>query len=279
MVALYTLYQGVAFVFGLVIGSFWNVCIARWPEDRSVVAPRSACPACGTPIAAWDNVPVLSWLVLGGRCRACGAPIAPTYPLVELLGGLLAFLAWRRFVPTPADLDVAHVAAALVYFVFVSALVVGAFIDIRHRILPDQVTLAMVPVGLAAGVLLPALGYVGWLDIGWRGAALGALLGGGFFGSAALLGRVFTGVEALGWGDVRLVTAIGAFLGPPGVMVVTFWGTFVQAFLGIVATIVAQRRVYLPFGPTLAAGALAYVYYGDVLVAAWLPMFARAWTP
>ncbi|MCA9568671.1 MAG: prepilin peptidase, partial [Myxococcales bacterium] len=131
MVALYPLYQGVAFVFGLVIGSFWNVCIARWPEDRSVVAPRSACPACGTPIAARDNVPVLSWLVLGGRCRACGTPIAPTYPLVELLGGLLAFLAWRRFVPTPADLDVAHVAAALVYFVFVSALVVGAFIDIR----------------------------------------------------------------------------------------------------------------------------------------------------
>ena len=274
MMALHPLYQVVAVLLGLVLGSFWNVAIARWPRDASLL-PRSACPACGEPVRATDNVPVLSWMVLRGRCRACDWTIPATYPLTELLGGLTGFLLYRRFVPSAADLDVAHLAAFGLFLVFASGLAIGAFVDLRDRILPDQVTLQLLPVGLIGAVTLQALGYTDWLALGWRESAMGALAGGGFFAAVALSAWASSGVEALGMGDVKLLAMIGAFLGPPGVFVVAFGASASQAVLSLAATVITQRRLYLPFGPALAAWAMAYLLYGDVLLRAWFPMFAR----
>ncbi len=274
MSTLHLLYQLAAVALGLVLGSFWNVCIARWP-DASVIRPRSRCPACRESIAAFDNIPIVSWFILRGHCRCCGTPISPTYPLIELLGGLLGFLLYRRFVPVPADLDEAHLAAFALYFTFASALVVGAFIDVRDHILPDETTLWTIPIGVGGAALLQALGYTGWLDLGWREAVLGATAGWVFFKAMAWSAYGFTGVEALGEGDVRLLAAIGSFTGPLGVLFVAFGASATQAVFGLAATAILRQRVYLPFGPALAYWALTYVLYGDVLLEAWFPMLAR----
>lgn len=274
MIPLHALYQVVAVVLGLVVGSFWNVAIARLPRDKSLL-PRSRCPACGTPVRAADNVPVVSWILLRGRCRACSWPIPATYPLTELLGGLTGFLIYRRFVPEPSAVDLPHLMAAALFLVFGSGLAIGAFVDIRDRILPDQVTLFLIPIGLVGAALLQALGYTGWLSLGWREASLGVLAGAAFFGGVSLAAYASTGVEALGMGDVKLLAMIGAFTGPPGVFVVAFGASFAQAVLSLTATIVTQQRMYLPFGPTLCLWAFGYVLYGDVFLDAWFPMFAR----
>ncbi|MCB9673707.1 MAG: prepilin peptidase [Alphaproteobacteria bacterium] len=276
---LYALYAVFSVLFGLVLGSFWNVCIARWPEDRSVIHPRSQCPSCGTMVEARDNVPVVSWLLLGRKCRTCGWPIPATYPLTEVLGGLLGFLVFRRFVPTPFDLDPAHLAAAALYFVFVGALVIGSFVDIRHRILPDEVTIYAIPVGVLGCALLEVLGYTGWMAVGWRQAVVGALLGGVFFGGMALAALFVSGREALGWGDVKLLAMIGSFLGAhPAIVAVTMMASITGSVVGIGMTIWHQRRVYLPFGPNLALWALVYLLYGDELMKRFLPALF-VWLP
>lgn len=268
MIPLHALYQIVALLLGLAIGSFWKVCIDRWADDRSVVLPRSACPSCDTPVRPVDNLPLVSWMALRGRCRTCGWPIPVTYPLVELLGGLVALLCYRRFVPTPADLDLPHVAAAILYFVFASALIIGAHIDMRRKFLPDEVTVYVVPIGLLGAASLQALGYVGWLSIGWRGSALGALAGTLFFGFVFLVAMVAArGQEALGAGDVKLLAMIGAFLGPhPAIFVICMAASLTMSVVGLLAIIVTGRRDYLPFGPALAFFSLAYLFYGDHLL-------------
>lgn len=275
MIVLHAFYQLVAVAVGLVFGSFWNVAISRWPDDRSVVAPRSACPSCGTPVAAIDNIPLLSWFILRGRCRSCSWPIPATYPLTELLGGMLGFLVYRRFIPTPADLDLPHVAAACLYFAFASALVIGAFVDVRHKILPDQVTVFMIPVGMLGAGALQLLGYTDWLGIGYQASAVGTLVGGAFFGTIALVAWAMTGREALGIGDVKLLAMIGAFLGPhPAIYVVSMAASLTGAFANGIVMLLQRRRAYTPFGPFLAFWAMVYLLYADVLLARFFPMLA-----
>ena len=268
----HTLLGGFALVFGLLIGSFLNVVIARLPEDRSVVWPGSACPACGTPIRPYDNVPVLAWMWLRGRCRACQSAISPLYPLIELLTGLVAWLVWRRIVPVEAALDPAHLLAFGVFFLFAAMLIAQTFIDIRHFIIPDELSVYAVPFGLLASFVL------GWMRypeaIGWQGSVLGALAGAGVLVLVMGLYWLVRREEGMGFGDVKLLAMIGAFLGPlPAVPFVLFIASVAGAVVGLPLVLLRGRglKAALPFGPFLAFGALVWVLHGPELLRSWFP--------
>jgi leader peptidase (prepilin peptidase)/N-methyltransferase len=257
-----------AFVVGACIGSFLNVCIYRLPAEESVVHPRSRCPRCATTIAWYDNLPLVSWALLRARCRGCGTPISVRYPLVEALTGGLAILALARFGPEPLTLAL---------FVFTAALVLITFIDLDHRFIPDEVSLPGIVVGLGVS-LLPG-------GIGLRNAALGALVGGGILFLVAWGYERMTGREGMGYGDVKLLAMIGAFLGwqaiPAVIIVASLTGSVagllamfdgrsrrrvrrIQTHFGPLAVLVslrrASRRTEIPFGPFLALGALVALY-------------------
>jgi len=268
------LISGVATAFGLVIGSFLNVVIHRMPREESVVFPGSHCPRCRTPIRPWDNVPVVSYLLLRGRCRGCGLAISPRYPAIELLTGLVfAAIAWRLGATWSTPL----------YVGFAAALIAAAAIDYDHQIIPDEISLGGLVLGL---VLVPGVRALEGEPL--AAAALysagGALLGGGMlwlvgFTHARVsvaLGRGFdhwpgegeelprpgeldywTWFPGLGFGDVKLLAMIGAFLGPWGVLETIFLASFAGLVLGIAAAI-ATRRANQPFGfaPAIAAGAI-----------------------
>lgn len=258
--------QAFAVVYGLVIGSFLAVCILRLPEDRSLLVP-SACPRCGAHVRWFDNVPVFSWLALRGRCRNCGTPISPFYPLVETLTGLLAWLAFRSIVHDVEDLDAIHAAMWVVRFGFLCLLVVSAYVDVRHRIIPDQTSIYAVPVGIVAAACLELMGADG---IGWRQAVLGATFWGGAAAVFSWITWYVTGVDALGWGDVKLIAMFGSFLGFFGGLAVLMWGSIIGSVVGITAIVVLRRRVWLPFGPPLAIAAAVYALWGPVVV--WPPL-------
>ena len=186
-----------ALLVGLSIGSFLNVCIHRLPAEQSLVWPGSRCPRCASPIAWYDNVPIVSWLRLGGRCRACHAPISVRYPVIELLTGGLALLSLARFGATPW---------AVVAFAFACALVVVSVIDLEHGIIPDVISLPGILVGLAVSALVPG-------GVGLWNAFAGAVLGGGLLWAIAAGYQRAAGIEGLGLGDVKLLAMIGAFLG------------------------------------------------------------------
>lgn len=253
-----------AFAFALCIGSFLNVCIARIPEDRSVVWPPSACPACGHRIRARDNVPLLSWLLLRGRCRDCQTPISPLYPAIELLTGLVGWLLFRRVVSGPADLDLPHLAAWIFFLLFAAMLIAQTYIDIRHYIVPDEFSIYAVPFGVGGAALLHALGYGGAPT--WQGAVVGALAGGGTLGLVSLAYWLVRREEGVGLGDVKLLAMIGSFLGAlPALPVVVMVGSMAGAAVGLTALLLRRKglRSALPFGPFLALGALVYLLHGD----------------
>ncbi len=242
----------IAFLFGTIVGSFLNVCIHRLPRGESVVSPRSRCPGCGTPIHAWDNIPLLSFVILRGRCRTCGQPISWRYPLVEGLTGLLFALTVARFGPT---------ALAASSLLLVSALVIIAFVDLDHQIIPNVITLPGIPLGLLAGVIDggPLI-----LD-----RILGALTGAGFLYLVLLYGGALYGQDAMGEGDLNLMALVGAFLGWKAVVVTLLVGCLSGSLVGV--TLIALRRLgrrqHIPFGPFLALGALVSLLWGNALIA------------
>jgi leader peptidase (prepilin peptidase)/N-methyltransferase len=270
---------GFAFAFGLVVGSFLNVAIHRLPRGESVVRPRSRCPRCATPIAARDNVPVLSFLWLRARCRHCGEPISWRYPALELATGVLfAALAWRHG-PTPD---------AAAWMLFAAALLAAAAIDFEHQIIPDEISLGGLVAGLA---VVPGLA---WLEGGsparaLGGSALGALVGGGAlwavgFAHARLsvaFGRRFdhwpgegeppptpgsldywTWFPGLGFGDVKLLAMVGAWVGVVGVIQTILAAAAAGLLLGL-AFFAVRRRLDAPFGfaPAIAVGTLLVVLF------------------
>jgi leader peptidase (prepilin peptidase)/N-methyltransferase len=251
---------------GLVMGSFWNVAIVRLPADRSLW-PRSHCDTCGATIRPYDLVPVASYFVLRGRCRDCGAAIPATVPLIEALGGLVGFLLFRRFIDEGQHVDLPHLAAAGLYLLFVTDLVVVAMVDLRHHIIPDETSIYSVPIGIAGVALLQWLGYHGWPYLSWQWAVIGAALWGTVFAAFALAIEFVFRREGLGWGDVKLVAMIGAFLGAfPGAMITLFIGTLLGSVTALVHLAITRRRSYLPLGPFIALGAALYLFYGDVVV-------------
>lgn len=247
-----TLTLAFVFAFGAIIGSFLNVCIARLPDGRSVVRPPSHCPNCQSFLAWYDNVPILSYLVLAGRCRTCRARISPIYPAVEILTGALAMALFLRLGPTLAFAG---------YFAFAAALIVITFIDLDHQIIPDVISLPGIAVGLAFSLLSP---LVTPLD-----AILGVLVGGGLLLSIAWLYQAWRGQEGMGGGDVKLLAMIGAFLGWQSIFVTLFVGSVIGSVIGV-AVMAYQRadsKLAIPFGPFLACGALVYLFFGDRILA------------
>ena len=234
-----------AFLFGCCIGSFLNVVIHRLPREESIVSPRSRCPGCGRAIRAWENIPIVSYIVLRGKCAGCGGAISWRYPAVEALtaaGFAAIFLVDGPGVPLVRDL------------LFFSLLVPIAFIDIDHRIIPDELSLG----GLSAGVLLS------FLPGGdWKGSAAGALLGGGILYATAFLYERVRKAEGMGGGDIKLLAMIGAFLGWRGTLATIFLG----AFLGAAGGLLAMRKggeglkTAIPFGPYLCVAALVSRYF------------------
>ena len=257
-----------AFCLGASIGSFLNVCIHRIPAEESIVRPSSRCPGCRTPIAWYDNIPIVSWMVLGGRCRRCHATIAARYPFVELATGGLALLALWRLGVTPA---------ALVAFVFTAALLLITFIDFDHLFIPDEVSLPGIAIGLAVSAL-PG-------GIGLANAAFGAALGGGLLWLVAWSYERATGAEGMGLGDVKLIAMMGAFLGWQAIPIILIVASIGGSLAGVLVIFGphgrrqmarvgrrlgwralpvfvrrAARRTAIPFGPFLALGAVVALY-------------------
>ncbi len=248
----------VAGAFGAVIGSFLNVVIHRVPLRQSIVAPPSACPSCGARIAPWDNVPVVSWMLLRGKCRGCRSAISPRYPIVE---GSTALLFAGTAVAIP---DVATLLPALA---FVAAMVAVTFIDFDHKIIPDAITLP----GTALALVLAFTG----VTISPAQAFLGALVGGGSLFLVAWGYRLATGRDGLGGGDVKLLMMVGAFLGPAGAFLTILLGSLAGTLF---AAATMRRgglgmRSELPFGTFLAPGAVVVLFTGPRLIAWYWNLF------
>jgi leader peptidase (prepilin peptidase) / N-methyltransferase len=239
------------FPVGLVVGSFLNVCVFRLPDGQSVVSPRSQCPSCQQPIAWFDNIPLISYIWLGRRCRHCQASISLRYPVIELMNGLgymgiVATFGWTW--------------AAGVYAVFFSALLVVAWIDLDHFIIPDVISLPGIVIGLlAAATILP---------IGLVNAVIGVVLGGGILWVLAILSPYMFGKEGLGGGDIKLLAMIGAFLGWQSALLTLMLASVTGAVVGIGLLVckVMERGHYIPFGPFLVFGALVSLFFKAELV-------------
>ena len=247
----------VVFVVGLFIGSFLNVCIYRLPRGESVVWPGSHCPSCRQPVAPYDNVPVLSYLWLLGKCRRCKAPISIQYPLVELLSGLASVLVvWRFGLTWPA----------LVYVAFCAALIVVSGIDLEHQIIPDRITLPGLAIGLVAAATI--------LPIGIVNAVAGVAVGGGLLWLLAWLSPYLFGKEGMGGGDIKLMGMVGAFLGWKPALLTIMLGALAGSVLGMTLILIKRLRrdQYIPFGPFLALGAVVALFFADDLLA-WYQSF------
>ena len=275
MSQLHALYEIFSLLLGLCVGSFLNVCIARMPEDRSVVKPRSHCPACGAGIRAIDNIPLLSWILLRARCRDCGTRISVLYPLIELMMALLVWLLFHRFLPTPESLNLTNGLSLLLMVVFVAMLVGMTFIDLRHYIIPDEFSIYAAPVGIAGIALVTSFGSAhSVLASSWQSSFLGAALGGGSLGFIMLAYWVVRREEGMGLGDVKLLMMMGAFLGPlPAVPFILIVSSMAGAVVGLPLAFVGKKglRVAMPFGPFLAFAGILYVLHGPEIVQIYFP--------
>lgn len=252
----------VPFVFGCLIGSFLNVVIVRWPEERSIVTPRSSCPKCGNFIAWYDNIPLISWTVLRGKCRHCDNPISIRYPLVELLTGVLSVLTFQRFIPTPLQLSEVGVVSWVVYFALVAGLVAITFIDFEHYLIPDEISLGGIPVGIVGVGILQWMGG-GIIDI--QSSLLGVLFGAGSLMLVRTAYYLVRKQEGMGLGDVKMMGLLGAFLGAhPALLFILFVSSFLGAVIGILVMVLRRQdlKYALPFGPFLAIAAVIYLLWG-----------------
>jgi leader peptidase (prepilin peptidase)/N-methyltransferase len=260
------------FLFGLIIGSFLNVCILRIPGGKSIVTPASACPGCGAPIKPYDNIPVLSWLLLRGKCRACRKPISAMYPAVELLTGLLFLVCWLAF---------GFSAQTLKWAAFSALMIVLIFTDLRERLLPDAVNFTGLGIGLLASLFTkPTDGTALWLStrlfdypppvpvLSFCDALLGAAAGSGLLwlvseGYFRLRGR-----EGMGLGDVKMMLLVGAFLGVKRTVLTILAGSVLGTVLGILFILTRRKDsdYELPFGTFLGAAALLVVFFGTPVV-------------
>lgn len=244
----------VLFLLGLCVGSFLNVVIARVPEGRSIVGPGSACPRCSTPIAWYDNVPLLSFALLRARCRKCGEPISWRYPVVELVTGLLFVLALAE-----RGLTIDLIPALLL----VAGLVAITGIDLDHQLIPDVISIPGIVVGLAVSTLT---GRPGWLD-----SLVGVVIGGGIFLLIIVASR-----GGMGGGDMKLGAMLGAFLGWKLVLVAILIAILAGGVFAIVVLLLRRkgRKDAVPFGPFLALGGVVSLFWGESLLAWYLGTFS-----
>jgi leader peptidase (prepilin peptidase)/N-methyltransferase len=247
--------DAMALALGAATGSFLNVVIYRLPAGQSVVKPRSHCTSCGYTIPWYDNIPILSWLVLRGRCRRCQESFSARYPIIEALTALLLLALLVRF-GVGVDL--------LFAFYFACSLLVVTYIDLDHRIIPDRVTLPGIAVGLLFALFAPP--EVRWTAV--QAWAIGTLVGGGILWLVAWGYHAATGRDGMGGGDIKLLAMIGAFLGWQGVLLTLLLSSFIGSAVGV-AIMVRQRsdsKLAIPFGPFLALAALIALFWGDQIV-------------
>jgi len=258
-------------LWGAIWGSFFNVCIARVPLGLSVVRPGSRCMACGTPVRAVDNIPILSYFLLRGRCRSCGARFSVRYALVELLTGLLsAAIFWKFVTSDPSGAVAVRLARFSLYFAFTGVLVVLAFIDLDTKLLPDVITLPAIPIFF--------LSAFGAHDVSWLERAIGVAAGYLFVRLIADFYYYVLKREGMGLGDGKLLAVVGAVLGWKALPIVIFSGSFLGALISIPVVVAARRRgpdpaaesslarVQVPFGPFLALGALVDLFAGQAIL-------------
>lgn len=242
-----------ALVLGLVIGSFLNVCIYRVPRELSVVSPPSSCPNCKTPIKPWDNIPVISYLLLAGKCRKCGEKISLRYPAVELLNGLMYAAVFYHF-------GIGWHLPLL--FALVSSMIVITFIDLDFQIIPDVITLPGMIIGLAASHFITPDPFARYSLLGFGSSLIGLLAGGVSFYLIAVLSK-----GGMGGGDVKMMAMVGSFMGWKGVFLTTLAGSLSGSLIGIGLMIFKgkDRKTKIPFGPFLALGSLLTLFFGRMI--------------
>ena len=240
----YPVLAGAVFCFGLAVGSFANVCIHRLPRKESVVVPGSHCPACSAAVRPLDNIPVISYIVLGGKCRDCATRISPIYSVIETVTAVLLLAGFFKF---GLSFDF------MVYAAVAPALVIITAIDIEHQIIPDVITLPGIALGLA----------VGTYTIGYADSLLGFFVGGGLFYLLAVLSK-----GGMGGGDIKYISAAGALLGWQKVLLVIFIGALLGSVVGVFQIAVQKktRKSLIPFGPFLATSTLITLFYGNSLI-------------
>ncbi|MGE0527152.1 MAG: A24 family peptidase [Bdellovibrionales bacterium] len=248
----------IIFIFGLLWGSFSNVVIHRLPKGESVVHPRSRCPKCEAAIAWYDNVPVVSWLLLRGRCRKCRTPIPIRYPVVELLTGLVFLFIFLKYGYSWTTLE---------YLLFAWALIVVSFIDLDHMILPDVFTLSGIVIGLVGAALNPERSLVP--------AIAGVLMGGGFLFLIAYVYLLWRKEEGMGGGDIKLLAWIGAVLGWTSIPFVILASSVLGSFVGVILAVRSKAglKSVIPFGPYLALAAIVYILGGKALGLWYISLF------
>jgi len=248
----------VLFVAGAVLGSFLNVLIYRVPRRQSIVRPASSCPSCGERIRPWDNIPLVSYAALRGRCRGCGTHISARYPIVELISALVPVALFQTYGLGPG---------LWVYWPLSCVLIVLSFVDLDERIIPDRVTIPGLAIGLVAA---PLAGLTSW-----GGSFLGAVVGGGVLYLVALLGAAVFRKDSMGGGDIKLAAMLGAFMGWQPVAVSLFVAFFVGSVAGGIAIAVKGRDWdrTVPFGPFIALGAFVGLVWGREIVLFYTGLF------
>lgn len=252
-------FQFISFLFGAVVGSFLNVCIHRMPREESIINPPSHCPGCNQPIRWSDNIPLLSYCLLRGKCRNCPTRISPRYVLVELLTGVL-FLAillkygWHWTVP--------------IYWLLVAGLITSTFIDFEHYIIPNEITYGGIIAGLVFSVVHPPLMGVETIGASVLRSFIGILVGGVSLLLIAMAGEKIFKKEAMGMGDVKFLAGIGAFLGWQATLFILFVSSVAGGVIGM-ALVLANNRGWqsrIPYGPYIALGALVWLFCGAEVV-------------
>jgi leader peptidase (prepilin peptidase) / N-methyltransferase len=238
-------------IFGALIGSFLNVCIYRLPREESIVTPGSHCPSCNQPIRFYDNIPLISYSFLRGKCRNCRHPISLQYPLVEGISALSSLLLFLRFGPSWSY---------LAYFAFAAALIAITVIDLHYQIIPDLISLPGIGAGLLVSLVIPQITFFNSL--------FGVLLGGGSLFLVATVYQWLFKREGMGGGDVKLLAMIGAFLGWKAVILTIFLSSLIGSVTGVVLMLIKGKdfKYAIPFGPFLSLGAILALFYGERII-------------
>jgi leader peptidase (prepilin peptidase)/N-methyltransferase len=244
-------FEIVSIIFGAIIGSFLNVCICRLPKDESIVSPGSHCPQCKNPIRVYDNIPLVSYVLLGGKCRYCRRPISMQYPLVEGVTALASFSMFMKFGPS---------FQYLYFFAFLCSLIVITVIDLYHQIIPDVISLPGIAVGLLGAFALPQRSFLQ--------AFVGMLLGGGSLFVVATVYQWVLKREGMGGGDVKLLAMIGAFLGWKAVILTIVLSSLIGSVVGILLMVAKGKdfKYAIPFGPFLSLAAVLALFYGESMI-------------
>ena len=249
----------IVFALGSVIGSFLNVCIYRMPRNMSVIFPSSRCPSCSYPIRFFDNIPIISYIILRGRCRHCGSKVSSRYPLVEGLNAVFyTAILWRFGLGWDF----------IVYGILTSALIVITFIDIDFQIIPDMITLAGIPAGLLAGSFLLPDPFMRASSLGFKASFIGSLSGFIGYSLVAYLSLKLLKKEGMGGGDIKMMAMVGGFLGWKAVILTTFLGSLSGSVAGVLLIIFRGkgRGSLIPFGPFLALGAVISLFFGQEIL-------------